>query len=529
MNSELDQLADRHFRSDPQGVLPDGTETRPGTVCVSVSADMANSLGGQHLVWMLINLLCRQFKVVREVVLDVPTAPLQAGVAPFGAMADLVETLEECVRLVSGPHVGVRRWQQDCQSDVVLVIGTNVEFAQRHWRLYADGWRYYVGVSGVVPDTAPQSSLSIGPYLCASYAAGEVFKLFRGMKSSKGDFIREHYASAWSMSSRDSWQDLVDGPRQDGFGPLPHFYFAGSGAVAQSVALCLVSSQFSGSCTVVDEDELDVTNDNRYVLSHKGHDKMPKVTLMHAYLTGNGFACKPVAMWWEDFNTSGGRHAISEPVRELERDYKFPIVLSCVDKNGPRHALQNSLPHLIIGGSTDGLTAKASIFDLGGGTSCLKCHNPLRQRNEVVRNRIDELKLMSAEKRAQFCLEHDITDENAARLLEPGGCGKLSESDIDRFAADSPEMSVGFVSAAAGVLLTAQFLRVVALGPATATTDGAMSVATFARAKLRRMHVGQDPTCDCVGSLRNRWDSLWSTLWTSKTEARWCPPPERQR
>lgn len=519
MNLELDQLADRHFRSDPQGVLPDGTETRPGTVCVSVSADMANSLGGQHLVWMLINLLCRQFKVVREVVLDVPTAPLQAGVAPFGAMADLVETLEECVRLVSGPHVGVRRWQQDCQRDVVLAIGTNVERAQRHWCLYADGWRYYVGVSSVaLPETAPQSSLSIGPYLCASYAAGEVFKLFRGMKSGKGNFILEHYASAWSMSSGDSWQDLVDGPRQDEFGLLPHFYFAGAGAVAQAVALCLVSSQFSGSCTAVDEDALDVTNDNRYVLSHKGHNETPKVALMHEYLIANGFACKPVAMWWENFNTSGGRHAISEQVRVLERDYKFPIVLSCVDKNGPRHALQNSLPQLIVGGSTDGLTAKASIFDLGGGTACLKCHNPLRQRNEVVRNRIDALKLMSAEMRAQFCHEHDIADANVARLLASGGCGKLSKSDIDRFASDSPEMSVGFVSAAAGVLLAAQFLRVVALGPANATSDGAMSVAIFARAKLRRMHVGQDATCDCGRSLRNRWGSLWSKSWTSEAE-----------
>ncbi|MCZ2113445.1 MAG: ThiF family adenylyltransferase [Anaerolineae bacterium] len=481
-----------------------------------MTQEMASSRGGQHLAWMLVNLLCRQFKIIQELVLDVPTTPLQPGVAPFGAMASLIETLEQCVRLVSGPYVQVRQSCENLNVDVILLIGTDAAPDQRHWRLYADGWRYYVGNSGTIPDTAPASNLSIGPYLCASYAAGEVFKLLRGLRPRKGEFIEHHYASAWTMSCGDSWQELSDGPGRDGFEVLPHFYFAGAGAVAQAAALCLGSSEFSGSSTVVDGDTLDLTNGNRYVLSHREHDKAQKVALMQAYLASNGFDCKPVSMWWEEFNTSCGRHAISDSVRRLECDYKFPVVLSCVDKNEPRHALQQSLPQLIIGGSTDGLTAKASIFDLGRGTACLKCHNPIQKRNDIARVRIGELKLLNEEQLARFCREHDITTEEVARFLAPGGCGKLSESDIERFAANSPEMSVGFVSTAAGVLLAAQFLRVVALEPAVVASEGAMSVATFARAKLRLMHVGVDVKCDCSGQLRQRWDSLWQRSWTSR-------------
>lgn len=151
MNSELDQLADRHFRVDPQGVLEDGPLGTTGVVLIKADAAMARAPGVQHLVWMLVNLLCRQFKVVREIVLDLPLVALHAGVAPFGAKPDLAETLEECVRLVSGPHVGIRRAGAGVAPDIALMVGDGTANAPWHWRLYADGWRYFIGLDGEVP------------------------------------------------------------------------------------------------------------------------------------------------------------------------------------------------------------------------------------------------------------------------------------------------------------------------------------------------------------------------------------------
>lgn len=510
MNAELDQLADRHLRADPQGVLASPLDVRSGTVLVQVSMAMANALGTQHLVWMLVSLLSRQFKVVREIVLDVPEAALHAGVAPFGEKATLPLTLEEAVRLISGPHVKVRRLGADGPSpDVALVIGDGSPMAPQHWRLYADGWRYFVGADRESPATIPQSGLSIGPYLCASYAAGEVFKQLRGMKPGKGEFIHAHFASAWTMSCAQTWDELVEGPAVDEFGTLPHFYFAGAGAVAQAAALCLGSSAFKGSCTAVDRDTLDLSNDNRYALSMREDDGASKVDLMQRYLRQRGFACHIVPEWWETFAISGGKHAINDSVRLLERVYKFPIVLSCVDKNGPRHELQNALPQLIVGASTDGLSAKASIFDLGVGTACLKCHNPRQSRNAIIQERISDLRRVDGQERMNVARALGLSDRDVELLLGPGGCGKLSEADLDRFAAGPPEMSVGFVSSAAGVLQIAQFLRRLHSGAAAAISGGPMAVATFARAKLRLLPVGLDQTCDCAPVLWGRWRTIW--------------------
>lgn len=515
MKTELDQLADRHLRADPQGVLAEPADVTAGVVLVQVSAAMANARGAQHLAWMLVSLLSRQFKVVKEIVLDVPAAAMHAGVAPFGVKASLVETLEECVSLVSGPHIKVSRVDAGSTPDVALILGDGAPLAPWHWRLYADGWRYFVGLDGDVPTTPPQSGLSIGPYLCASYAAGEVFKLMRGLKPGKGEFIRTHFASAWTMSCANTWAELVDGPGAEQWGVLPQFYFAGAGAVAQAAALCLGSSGFMGSCTAIDKDNLDLSNDNRYALSTRGDDGKSKVGTMQGYLRSRGFDCQAVPEWWQTFAVSGGKHAPSDMVRRLEQAYKFPIVLSCVDKNDPRHALQNALPQLIVGGSTDGLSAKASIFDLGAGTACLKCHNPVLSRNAIIQGRIAVLRELDGARRVAYASEHGLSARDVDLLLGPGGCGKLSETDLDRFATGAPEMSVGFVSTAAGVLLAAQLLRYLHLGTALATRDGSMAVATFARARVRLMSVGQDRSCDCDPLLRRRWNRFWPSSYRS--------------
>jgi molybdopterin/thiamine biosynthesis adenylyltransferase len=510
MDTELDQLANRHLRADPQGVLADVAGPKPGVVLVQIDASIAAAKGAQHLAWMLVSLLSRQFKVVTEILIDAPAVALLPGVAPFGEKETLIDTLKECVALISGPHVKVSRSSPEARPDVALIVGDGISTAPNRWRLYADGWRYFVGQDGFGSKTSPQSDMSIGPYLCASYAAGEVFKLLRGMKPGKGVFIEAFYASAWTMSDAHAWDDLLDGPDADHFGPLPHFYFAGAGAVAQAAALTLGSSNFSGSCTTVDKDALDLSNGNRYALSTKDDEEESKVTLMQRYLESRGFASRAIPEWWQTFAVSGGRYASSAAIRTLERAYKFPIVFSCVDKNGPRHDLQNALPELLFGGSTDGLTAKASIFHLGSGTACLKCHNPRVSRNAVVEERIATLKKLDVEGRSAFAEKHGFSDADVALLLSPSTCGKLSEGDLDRFSAGGPEMSVGFVSMAAGVLQVAQFLRYLELGSAAIAEDGAMAVATFARPRLRSMHVGRDRACNCETSLLGRWRAVWT-------------------
>lgn len=516
MNTDLELIADRHFRPDPQGVLAPRGKPRVARVLVTTDARIASTSAGQLLTWMLVNLLGRQVGVVTEICVEVPDTPLLDGVAPFGAGDSLYSTVVECVRLVAGNHMRVTRATapgQTCDNaDVHLLVGSSDSRnrGKKTWFLYADGWRWYVGTSSAYPRSAPASPLAIGPYIAACFGAGEVFKLLRSMMPGKGEHIAELFGSAWSMTTAASWEQLEEGPALVGIPSIPHTYFAGAGAVAQAAALALGSSGLRGTATVVDHDRLDLTNDNRYVLSHLGNGGELKVDLMSRYLNERRIACHPVASRWEKYIRSSGRKAKTEDVAALERDFRYPLVLSCVDENDARHALQNLVPGLIIGGSTDGLTAKAATYHLGGTGSCLKCFNPIPQRNLAIQKQLAAARRMTAHEQWQLCSELGITAEDLDRALHSSGCGKLSEADLARFSKGPPQMSVGFVSMAAGALLSAQLVRILVLGAAAATSNGQIIVATFAKPGLRTIKTGPDTNCDCGSRLRGRWASLWN-------------------
>lgn len=514
MSTNIDRLGDRHFRTDPQGVLRPKRDGRRGRVLLTVAPFLADTPAGQHLAWMLTNQLARQFGVVTEITLHVPEATLLENTAAFGARTLLRDTLVECVRLVAHEHVAVRTGLGATDHfEVHIAVGTTSPLvnAERAWCLYADGWRWYVGDGAHIPTERPTSNVSFGPYMAASFGAGEVFKHLRGMLPNRGAFITECFGSAWTMSLETAWGDLKDGPGNKALPALPHFYFAGAGAVAQTAALTLGSSRLRGSATVIDHDTLDLTNGNRYVLSPMDNDQSLKANIVSAYLTQQGLLCHPAPVKWSAYVGARGGMAGSESMRRLERDYRFPIVLSCVDKNGPRHEIQSLLPKTIIGGSTDGLVARVSTFSMAHDTACLKCFNPVEDRNAVIGQNLGRLAAMTPDERGAWALEHNLSAAELARLLAPSVCGQLSESDLQRFAEGPPEMSVGFVSVAAGVLLAAQLVRLVQGGVDDATLNGHTVITTFAQAGMRHLKSGPDAQCNCGSELRSRWGRLWGS------------------
>lgn len=511
--TSLDLRADRHFRPDPQQALKPKAHVLHGRVLLAVDDALAPTLAGQHLSWMLINLLTRQFGVVVEIALDVPDVPISKQVALFGIKTTLRESLKECVERVAGDHVRCRESDRpaDDKFDVGIFVGKNQgnHRPRRSWHVYADGWRWYVGSCERQPTVTPSATISFGPYLAAAFAAGEVFKYLRGLRPNKGEFISESFGSVWDIELGDSWESLPPGPNLDDVPQLPHFYFAGAGAVAQAAAAVLGTSGINGQATTVDDDNLDVTNDNRYLLATAADDRSSKVELMSKFLTERAFPCYPVPLKWDKYVSAMGQKAATAELAVLEREYRYPVVLSCVDKNPPRHEIQNLVPGVILGGSTDGLVAKAQIFDLAQEAACLKCYNPLEDRNEVLRKNRETLSKMPSEDRTTWCSDRGIDLAALERFLAPPGCGKLTEADLDRFAKDSPEMSVGFVSLAAGVLLSAQLVRLTVLGAKEATAKGNLVTATFAKAGLRSRRVGPESGCDCLTRLRRTWSKQW--------------------
>jgi hypothetical protein len=70
--------------------------------------------------------------------------------------------------------------------------------------------------------------------------------------------------------------------------------------------------------------------------------------------------------------------------------------------NGARHAIETLWPEITLGGSTHGLAVKATTYDMAGNQLCLKCYNPVAERNELVKKRLEEARAMDSIERIRF-------------------------------------------------------------------------------------------------------------------------------
>jgi molybdopterin/thiamine biosynthesis adenylyltransferase len=516
MTHELDDLADRHFRPDPQGILAAPTEARQARVLIAIAPAMAATKAGQDAIWMLANLICRQFKLVTGIALDIPPdVALLPRVAAFGEARTLKEAITNCISLVAGRHVQIDEQAAAPEGTypIEIFIGRPAGAPRAAVRLivFADGWRLFLGHAFPF-DELPRSDITFGPYLAACFAAGEVFKRLRGMKPGKGESIGEGHElclSLWTTRTAAAWNQLDRDPSL-GRTDFPPLYFAGAGAVAEAAAISIAGlPDTTGHVTVIDPEPLDLSNDNRYALATLDDDEMEKAPFMADFLARREFTEYRYVGTWQDYVSRRGRPPNSADLDALEATFRYRLILSCVDDNAARHAIQNLWPDLIIGGSTHGLTAKAITYDMLGDQLCLKCYNPVIERNELVNKRLEDARSMDPEARAKFFTELGIDPLKAEAHLHNPRCGQLSEQDLNRFAAGDPMMSVGFVSVAAGVLLAAQVLRLVHFGREHLVESGPILTANFYRPGLRWLRSLPEEGCDCVPRRVNDWTCRW--------------------
>ena len=510
MTPDVAVHADRHMQPDPQDILAPAELRAQGSVRVVVQSELAGTYASQHTAWTLVNMLARQFGLVVHIEVDAPEAALLPGVAAFGQANTLGMALCECIRLIGEPHVTVRE-STDEAIDIELVIGASPrsQTCGKRWYLHAEGWRWYVGEAPCSSGNLPSSNpVALGPHLAACFAAGEVFKQLRGLKERRGKFIESFFGSAWSGDTAASWDELEDGPPLEAL-VLPHIYVVGGGAVAQACLFALGASGLQGSLTVIDDDTLDISNNNRYVLSMASDHEDVKVRIAERYLERTKIVCIPVEAKWDAFVREPKIEWSRSDLLANERARRYPIVLSDVDKNRPRHEIQNVLPRLIVGGSTDGMTARAQIVDWSSETACLKCFNPLEDTVAIAHAKIEEARQGDDTMRATICRDLGISVEELKRVMGATGCGELMPADVERFGAGPRQMSVGFVSVAAGVLQATQLLRSLLLD-GNCLGNGELVAVAFGTGRIKTIHVARDHDCDCGEERHHRWRRWWS-------------------
>jgi molybdopterin/thiamine biosynthesis adenylyltransferase len=414
-----------------------------------VGKEIAHYPTAQHLTWMLVNLLARQTYEIHEIELIVPEdIPVAGRLSPLiSETQDLRIALQEGISHINS-EVLVAKTMEKSRISVRIGPGplSEADFALA---TTAYGWSGYVGQAS--SDILGEDNHPIGAYIAASLCAGEIFKFVRGMAPEAGTFAQGIWLDgALLQISRDV--SPLQGPVFPSDLCLIPAVVAGIGAVGCGMLHTLYPlTHIGGELTLIDGDPkgVDETNLNRYALFGLEHVLALKASLASQMFTECKLVTHPIDESWQAWYS-----------RESRR--RLDLVISAVDKNSARHAIQAALPRLILGSSTNEMRAQVNLYDVLHGGPCLRCRNRIEEGipDDVVIAHLHNLTV--AERMIEAQRVGIVPSDLETFLVDPHGrCGMISGEILQKFANRSgqEEWSVGFVSLLAGVLLAAEYLK----------------------------------------------------------------------
>lgn len=268
--------------------------------------------------------------------------------------------------------------------------------------------------------------------------------------------------------------------------------------------------------TIVDRDKIDDegTNLNRCVLATQEDIGAMKCELTGALLRRSGTPVHLHPNMWEHYLDPNNREPQRADIVALEQVLKYPIIVSCVDQNFARHALQKCWPRCLLGGSTNRMGIEVVLYDMEPEYECLMCSNPLPKVDSIeeIAMRFKGLTLEEQESRAA---QSGIDLDCVLKYLASPKCGSLAEEELRKFANAElgSQPSVGFVSAGAGIVLAAQLLKYALLGRSVFPTDlgntirfNFLNPTRFRWSKHKRKE-----ECECASRGLDCYRRLWTT------------------
>lgn len=514
-------LGNRHLDSSARGSVLDRFEGPTGRTRVRliVTDAAAVTATGQHLAWMVANLLARLYGVVGVVEIVAPAVPVGHNVAPFAIQGDLATTLAATVAAIAGPLLAVEpRSQPSRHNAIVVAVGQAAPGPATDVIVVgARGWSCAAYRPGPQPP-APLASVTsfgeivdtnpTGAYLGACVAVGEVFKRALGLKPGRGRHLDTFALSAWDWASG---HNAFTAHNWNANTRLGDRYLIGAGAVGQAVLATLLAAGIPAFVVTIDGDDIDDTNLNRYSLATLADIGAAKVVLADARSRGTAIHVAPYRGRWPDYADAPDRPNRPDHLVDAEARYAYEHVISAVDKNPARHAVQAYWPRHLAGGSTNGVAAEATGYDMTGPYECLKCGNPVADDDTIEAHRTVLAGLPPEELTRQARTSGVDPGQLAAYLADPH-CGELGEAEFARFrdAHAGHDYAVGFVSVAAGVTVAAQEIRRAIDGTSMwEEGDGASARLLFLNSQAIRTKHRRRPACDCRSSGADAYRDLW--------------------
>lgn len=295
---------------------------------------------GQAALDLLVRLIARFYPFIGIVALDEGCDDVLAG-------------LKTLARQIN-PKIGIAGKLQSA-NDIIAVGRTVVPARSSQTLLYlgSDGWVAHLSRSQPVGSGASHNPLGAGVAACLAAA-----NVFRGLFTC-APLDNEVTLSALDL---DPTSEAPSNPGMDNI-DIGNVFLVGAGAIGNGFLWAMSRCPMSGRLTVVEHDQIDLGNMQRYVLTRRKDEGSPKVTLVQRFFEGHGgIALHCIPNKWEEFVTS-------LPVDE----WRFDRVVVALDSPEDRIAVQSSLPRWVVNGWTQKGEMGVSRHGFIGDEACMAC------------------------------------------------------------------------------------------------------------------------------------------------------------
>lgn len=499
----MEHLSDRHA-GDLNGQLTPFAAARQVTVAVVVTPASAALTSTQHTAWMTINLLARSVGVIGAVHLvcppQIPVADNVIPLAPRGG--PLRDALLVGAQALDAVPVVLA--QPGHHADVTIVAGAGESPATaaaepgrpQHTRyVFGNGW--WGGVSDTPMSVDGTSRLPFGPYLAACLVVAEVFldvRLPAHVPRASGSYGWD----AWSQ--RHSAQPGPATPTHCGDLDLSGTTLAGVGAVGSTwVHTLWATPGLRGAVALVDDDQAGVTTTNLNRCPLFGQDSIGKPKAEEAaHITADS------AITWQP------RHGRFQDSSDMHT-----LLVSAVDTNRAREALQQHYPPGILSASTRDLRAEVLRVGPPSIGACLRCYNtpePIIADDTLRQHALST----GAANLEELASDLDLDCEAVDQWLNRGDCSEVGDRLLAALRRDHPDaaprFAVGFTSVFAGTLLAAETVKIHMKVPMV-PNDSSLNNTTFQFLKPRSpvnepRVLRADPSCPAC-SPTNVATSVW--------------------
>lgn len=252
---------------------------------------------------------------------------------------------------------------------VPVVIGTRSDSPETAFFPWAGGWMVRLS-KGPPPSPGLPNPYAAGA--AAAFAAAEIFR------RAFYEFLPEKSA----MPFRDFQLSLLDFGESSGEnlalkpGSVGDVAFFGLGAVGNPVLWALARHRgLSGKLWLVDKEDLELSNLQRYALAKDNDVEMPKTELAGRELNGSDLEYTLFRGTLEDFGDS------------LNAEFRVPTVCVAVDTVEGRRISQALLPRLVLNGWTGNGCLGVSWHEFHRDAACLAClypPEPGKSQTEIV-------------------------------------------------------------------------------------------------------------------------------------------------